>query len=208
MDVEQIQKINTLAVDLMRRGLASDREDAVRQAEAVYHSRDPEGFKSMRDTMSGVQAEGRRGDSSYTTGSSSSGNTNTNEGDLSSEKVKDILEKNTKYIISQLKAFQEKVEAMDKEIVNLRSQMSSVRASAMSAASSQGMSSVSSGNQSASGSGQREVRIQSASPEKPIPDHVVANGNANTPQGAHPRSGSYNVGDVSIEKFFYAGGKR
>ncbi len=206
MDVEQIQKINTLAVDLMRRGLASDREDAVRQAEQVYHSRDPEGFKSMRETMSGVQAEGRRGDPSYTAGSSS--NTNAGEGDLSTEKVKDILEKNTKYIITQLKAFQEKVEAMDKEIGNLRSQLSSVRASAMSAASSQGMSSVSSASPSASSSGQRVVGIQSASPEKPIPDHVVANGNANTPAGPHPRSGNYNVGDVSIEKFFYAGGKR
>ncbi len=202
MDVEQIQKINTLAVDLMRRGLASDREDAVRQAEQVYHSRDPEGFKSMRETLSGVQSEARRGDTSYT--SSSSGNTTAGEGDLSTEKVKDILEKNTKYIITQLKAFQEKVEAMDKEIVNLRSQMSSVRASAMSSANSMGTSSVNQG----SGSGQRVVGIQSASPEKPIPDHVVANGNANTPTGPHPRSGNYNVGDVSIEKFFYAGGKR
>ena len=203
MDVEQIQKINTLAVDLMRRGLASDREDAVRQAEQGYHSRDPEGFKSMRETMSGVQSEARRGDASYTAGSS--GNTNAGDGDLSSEKVKDILEKNTKYIITQLKAFQEKVEAMDKEIVTLRSQMSSVRASAMSSASTQGTSSV---GGSSSGSGQRVVGIQSASPEKPIPDHVVANGNANTPTGPHPRSGNYNVGDVSIEKFFYAGGKR
>ncbi|GEM_PF-876265 len=202
MDVEQIQKINTLAVDLMRRGLASDREDAVRQAEQVYHSRDPEGFKSMRETMSGVQSDARKSDSSYTSGSS--GNTNSGDGDLSTEKVKDILEKNTKYIITQLKAFQEKVEAMDKEIVSLRSQMSSVRASAMSSANTQGTSSVSLG----SGSGQRVVGIQSASPEKPIPDHVVANGNANTPTGPHPRSGNYNVGDVSIEKFFYAGGKR
>ncbi len=205
MDVEQIQKINTLAVDLMRRGLASDREDAVRQAEQVYHSRDPEGFKSMRETLSGVQSEARRGDASYTAGSSS--NTNSGEGDLSTEKVKDILEKNTKYIITQLKAFQEKVEAMDKEIGNLRSQLSSVRASAMSSASNTGTSSVSSGSGN-SGSGQRVVGIQSASPEKPIPDHVVANGNANTPTGPHPRSGNYNVGDVSIEKFFYAGGKR
>ncbi len=182
MDVERIQKINTLAVDLMRRGLASDREDAVKQAEAVYHNRDPEGFNSIRETMAGVKEEARRAEG----GNGAAGDNS----DLSSEKVKDILEKNTKYIITQLRAFQEKVEGMEKEIVTLRSQLSSVRAGAMSSA----------------GSG--EVRIQSASPERPVSVPASAQGSGGgSSSTSHPRSGNYNVGDVSIEKFFYAGHK-
>ena len=37
MDVENIQKINSLALSLMKQGLATDREDAVKQAERAYH---------------------------------------------------------------------------------------------------------------------------------------------------------------------------
>ena len=190
MDVERIQKINMLAVDLMRRGLASDREDAVKQAEAVYHNRDPEGFDSIRETMAGVKEEARRAEGGNVAAGDNS--------DLSSEKVKDILEKNTKYIITQLRAFQEKVEAMDKEIVTLRSQFSSVRASAMNSGSGMPVSSAGSG----------DVRIQSASPERPVSVPASAQGSGGgSSSTSHPRSGNYNVGDVSIEKFFYAGHK-
>ena len=36
MDVERIQKINNLALELMKQGLAENREDAVNQAEKIF----------------------------------------------------------------------------------------------------------------------------------------------------------------------------
>ena len=52
MDVERIQKINKLALDLMRQGLASDRDDAVVQAEKIFRAKDGE-YSSIRDRMQG-----------------------------------------------------------------------------------------------------------------------------------------------------------
>ena len=48
MDVEQIQKINQLALDLLRQGLATDREDAVRQAERIFKGQGAEGIGIAR----------------------------------------------------------------------------------------------------------------------------------------------------------------
>ena len=48
MDVELIQKINNLALDLMKQGLAQDREEAVEQAEKVYDKVYPEIEKQVK----------------------------------------------------------------------------------------------------------------------------------------------------------------
>jgi len=187
MDVEQIQKINALAVDLMKRGLATDREDAVRQAEKVYHGRDLDGgYSSMRQTMEGVNSEVRRynvENNNIPAGAAGVAS------DISQDQLKGILEKNTTFIITKFKEFQEKIEAMEREMTTLRNQMAHSRVSAPVASSSPG-----------------EVRIQSASPERPVSVPASAQG-ASSSSASHPRSGGYNVGDVSIEKFFYAGHK-
>ncbi len=51
MDVERIQKINTLALELMRKGLATDRENAVVQAEHIQRNTDTEGQAALRYTL-------------------------------------------------------------------------------------------------------------------------------------------------------------
>ena len=185
MDIEQIQKINALAVDLMKRGLASDREEAVRQAEKVYHGRDIDGgYSSMRQTMEGVNSEVRRyniENNNIPTGSAGA------TPEISQDQLKGILEKNTTFIITKFKEFQEKIETMEKEMTTLRNQMAYSRVSAPSPA-------------------QGDARIQSASPERPVSVPASAQG-SNVTSANHPRSGAYNVGDVSIEKFFYAGHK-
>ncbi|MBI2662673.1 hypothetical protein HYX11_04405 [Candidatus Woesearchaeota archaeon] len=187
MDIEQIQKINALAVDLMKRGLANDREEAVRQAEKVYHGRDIDGgYSSMRQTMEGVNSEVRRYNIENNNVPAETAGV---APEISQDQLKGILEKNTTFIITKFKEFQEKIESMEKEMATLRNQMTYSRVSAPAQSSSPG-----------------EVRIQSASPERTVSVPASAQGSSSAP-ASHPRSGGYNVGDVSIEKFFYAGHK-
>ena len=89
MDVERIQKINTLAVDLMRQGLATDREDAVMQAEKIFRNRDSEDYTSLRQTMNKVDAEVK------VASASAAGQPQ----NLSQNQISEILEKNTKFLV-------------------------------------------------------------------------------------------------------------
>ena len=57
MDVERIQKVNNLALDLMKQGLAQDREEAVVKAEEIFKGRDTEDYANIRQTMEKVQPE-------------------------------------------------------------------------------------------------------------------------------------------------------
>lgn len=165
MDVERIQKINALALDLLKQGLASSRDEAVVKAEEVFRDRDAEPYSEMRSRMN----ENR---------------TNTKDSeDLHPEKVKDILEKNTTFIVKKFKEFQEKMESMEKEIGYLRNKM------LFAGPTSKEVSSPPRG----SGEG------SSAPAAKPTQNPA--------PGATHPRSGNYNDTDVSIEKFFYMGHK-
>ncbi len=105
MDVERIQKINALALDLLKQGLASSRDEAVVKAEEVFRDRDAEPYSEMRSRMNETKTGAKDSE------------------DLHPEKVKDILEKNTTFIVKKFKEFQEKIESMEKEIGYLRNKM-------------------------------------------------------------------------------------
>ncbi|MBI2102519.1 hypothetical protein HYT55_01670 [Candidatus Woesearchaeota archaeon] len=170
MDVERIQKINSLAVELMKKGLATDRENAVVQAEQIYRNTDTEGYSSLRDTLREVKAE------------ASPKKEIESAVDLSQDQIKEILEKNTKFLVSTIKDFQEKMGNMEKELESLKTKL---RYQSIPTA--------------------KEIIVdapQQASRPRPVEQ----------PRGApttntHPRSGNYNEQDVSIEKFFYMGSK-
>ena len=51
MDVERIQKVNNLALDLIKQGLAVDREEAIAKAEQIFKERDTEDYANIRQTM-------------------------------------------------------------------------------------------------------------------------------------------------------------
>ncbi len=57
MDVERIQKINKLALDLMKQGLATSREDAVIQAERTFRDQDASDYSSIRERMEAKRPE-------------------------------------------------------------------------------------------------------------------------------------------------------
>ncbi|MBI2668470.1 hypothetical protein HYX14_01380 [Candidatus Woesearchaeota archaeon] len=172
MDVERIQKINSLALDLMKQGLASDREDAMIQAEKIFRNRGMESYDAFKDTLHKVQEE--------TQPRMSTTSSATVTPSISDDQIKDILEKNTQFIVKALKEFQERLLAMEKDVSSVKNQMSSVRETA------------------------RENAAQTVRPAVPSSSSSAAAGSSST---SHPRSGNYKEGDVSIEKFFYMGSK-
>lgn len=111
MDVERIQKINAMALELMKQGLATDREDAVVQAEKIFKTKGATDYASIRDTMQKVEQQATidtpKGDS----------------GDLSQEQLKEILEQNTKFVVRKLKEIEEKIVALEKDIASINTKM-------------------------------------------------------------------------------------
>ncbi len=166
MDVERIQKINSLALELMRKGLATDRENAVVQAEQVYRNTDTLGYASLRDTLNEVRADAAPKKDMQSTV------------DLSQDQIKDILEKNTKFLVSTIKDFQEKMGNMEKELESLKSR---VRYQSIPTAKELIV--------------EAPQQVQTIQRGKPVESTM------------HPRSGNYKEADVSIEKFFYMGSK-
>lgn len=172
MDVERIQKINKLALDLMKQGLASDRDDAVVQAEKIFKSNDGDN-QSIRQRMQATEPQ-----MSVTSSAS--------QVDLHPDKVKDILQQNSQFLVKKITEFQEQMLSMKKELDDLRQKVS--RHSAPVAA--------------------------AASTEAPKLGEVFTHNHEPKPQPppqsstSHPRSGNYKTEEVSIEKFFYMGNKR
>jgi len=178
MDVDRIQRINALALNLMKQGLAQDREDAVIQAERMVRNDTVKDYQSFKDTMQAVKAEAQP--------AAAAPQESTVQDDLHPEKIKDILQQNTQFMVKKIKEFQEKVDSLEKELAGLRTRMTyewlptaqDVRGSAQ---------------------GTEENGTVTNTPKSP----------GNPPTNAvHPRSGNYKESDVSIEKFFYMGNKK
>ena len=162
MDVERIQKINNLALELMKQGLAENREDAVTQAEKIFRNQDTGGYDCIKDSM--VVEEPKKDTQEASVQES-----------LGHDKVKQILQQNTQFIVTKFKEFQEKISKMENEIESLKSHIRSHRVPTVNDILSQ----------------KKEKEEQSV-------------GSQSTTEG-HPRSGNYKDEDVSIEKFFYYG---
>ena len=179
MDVERIQKINKLALDLMRQGLASDRDDAVVQAEKIFRVKDGE-YSSIRERMQGGP------EPLQTSAASLVLTPNTAQAaasaDLHPEKVKDILQQNSQFLVKKITEFQEQMQAMRKELDLLKQQR------------------------------MVQAAVSNAPPKLgEIPAHnpdIQRGQGAQASSDNHPRSGNYKVEEVSIEKFFYMGNKR
>jgi len=182
MDVERIQKINKLALDLMRQGLASDRDDAVVQAEKIFRSKDGE-YSSIRERMQG-------GPEPLQSAASLALTPNTVQAvasaDLHPEKVKDILLQNSQFLVKKITEFQEQMQAMRKEL----DMMKQLRMSQP----------------------QQQNAVPAGPPrlgEIPAHNPDIQRGQP-TPASAtnHPRTGNFKAEEISIEKFFYMGNKR
>ena len=166
MDVERIQKINNLALDLMKQGLATDREAAIQQAEKVFRGQDAEDYHDIKERMKDVKTEPQEEKKEAVA-------------DISQDQIKDILEQNSKFLVRKIKEFQEKIGSLEREISQLRTQMTYQKLPTV-----------------------KEV-ISNKEPNQQKTGEIPSN----SPPADHPRSGNYNDTDVSIEKFFYMGTK-
>jgi len=181
MDVERIQKINKLALDLMRQGLASDRDDAVVQAEKIFRSKDGE-YSSIRERMQGGPEPLQQSAASLALTPQSP--QAVGSADLHPEKVKDILQQNSQFLVKKITEFQEQMQAMRKELDAFKQQR------------------MVQSPQQVSNVPPKLGEIPAHNPDiqRGQPTQASANN--------HPRSGNYKVEEVSIEKFFYMGNKR
>lgn len=109
MDVERIQKVNNLALDLVKQGLAPDREQAIAQAEKIYSGRN-EDYDSIKDTLSLAEVKEKIKIKESTP-------------ELSQDQIKNILEQNTKFLVKKITQFQEQISTMEKEMQSLKSQL-------------------------------------------------------------------------------------
>lgn len=113
MDVAQVQKINALALDLLKQGLATDREDAVHQAEKVFLAKS-EGYQELRQTMGKADQQVVRQNAPQAVAS------------LTQEQLQGILEQNSQFLVKTIKEFQEKLAALQAEITVLRNRQTDV----------------------------------------------------------------------------------
>lgn len=177
MDIDRIRKINSLASELLKKGLVSDWQQASVEAEKVFKNRDQDSVNVYRETL----RETERTPASLASESIPAGASEASV-NLTDDKIKEIMEQNTAYVVKVLKEFQEKIEAMEREVAVLKNRVSTLNPSV-----------------------REMVQPRPAFEESPVPRGE--NGQAQTP-ASHPRSGNYKDSDVSIEKFFYMGAKR
>ena len=94
---------------------------------------------------------------------------------------KEILEKNTAFLVKTIKEFQEKIAVLERNVAELRSR--------------------STNNTSNYGASSAPPKLGEIHTPNPIPRGV------DTKSESHPRQGNWKSEDVSIEKFFYMGKK-
>jgi len=164
MDIDKIQKMNALAVNLMKQGLAVDREDAVEQAEKFFHDKSGDDYEAIR------QATSKGGSATMEAARSS----------LDDNQIKSILEQNSQYLVKKIREFQDKIDAMDKEVAMLKSRFSQAS---------------------------RPVAAEQPRPVQQASSAPPSSGGSGPATGDHPRSGNFKEADVSIEKIFYMGHK-
>jgi polyhydroxyalkanoate synthesis regulator phasin len=105
MDVERIQKVNNLALDLMKQGLAADREAAIKQAEGILNG--TKGSQEYADLRSSIAEEPKVSP------------------ELTQDQISEILSKNTSFMVKTIQEFNAKITAMEAEISTLKSQLNS-----------------------------------------------------------------------------------
>ena len=172
MDVERVQKINALALDLVNQGLAGDKEEAIKQAEQILTRKD---YTSLSDQVSEVKRE-------------VSGITAEEKPMiLDQERIQNILQKNTDFIVKRMKEFKEQVIEMGCNFDALRGELDIINGRIKEL-------------QLARNSAPQNTPETKS--EAPAQQQLSKNDQSN-----HPRSGNFKDNEISIEKFFYSGSK-
>ncbi len=183
MDVERIQKINNLAMDLEKQGLAANREEAIAQAEKIFTgTAESEGYTSIKEgTEQPVQQQQAEVQS-----------------ELSENSIKQILEQNTKFLVKTIKEFNEKIELLEKQVTGLKENINAHRIPTVKDLIAEEV--------QARKEPQTETNQEVEEPVQATPEPAPKPAQEEKKE-AHPRVGNFSDTDVSIEKFFYMGSK-
>jgi polyhydroxyalkanoate synthesis regulator phasin len=192
MDIERIQKINNLALDLVKKGLAQSQEEAISQAEKIFRIRNDDVHISPAGQIVKPGELENKDKVQNQSSEAESSEIKKQEEDLSQEMIKDILKKNTVFLSSKIREFTERVQELEKEISSLKAKFEMNQYS----------------NQQRS---VNNVQAEKSNVETTTTVQDSTNQQAKQPASngnvSHPRSGNYDGSDVSIEKFFYAGNR-
>ena len=215
MDVEKIQELNNLASNLLSQGLAENKEEAMAQAENILNGKKTE--------EQDANQQKREDEDNMNVKSNVRGfpDKNYSSNELSSERVQDILEKNTKYVVKALKEFQTKIEMMERKFMMVEKEMMNLKRSLPATPIVEEVSQAPSieispanevdsvGPVSPIEDPVSKVEDSVAAPEQ-VPKKEVSNngGSAENSNDPHPKVGRYDDEDVSVENIFYMGSKR
>ena len=193
MNVERIQKINNLALDLMKQGLAADRDEAIAQAEKIFSSTDNEAYTSMKETLQKVNSNTHHKQDINDNDSINQ----IQKAELSQSKIEEILDKNTIFLVKTIKNFQEKIDLLEKELSVVKNKINYTKLPTVRDIVSK----------------PTEEKVVEPNKLEKNPSEVTTKENSQSTKEvkesneSHPRVGNYNDTDVSIEKFFYMGSK-
>ena len=127
MDVDKIQKINKLALDLVKQGLATDHEDAVAQAERIYHGNTNSDYQDFRRNYNEIRGSSTTPGATQSERVSAPSPQSTVVPELSQDKIQEIMEKNTRFIVEKMKEFQDKVTTLEAELAILKTKLNYAR---------------------------------------------------------------------------------
>ena len=176
MDVEKIQKVNNLALDLVKQGLAADREEAIAQAEKIFQNQDTKEYDELKETLEGVNEDKKPVEEKK----------EVTESGLSQDEIKEILQKNTTFIVQKFKEYNEKIASLERDLGEIRTKMTYNKLPIAQEVKKK-----------------EEITVNEAT-EVPAPQPKTQEEKKEAAPN-HPRSGNYSDSDVSIEKFFYMG---
>ncbi len=179
MDVEQVQRINDLAVNLMKQGLVKDRDEAILQAQEILNSEQDLPTFNVNQTQKEEESA------------------------LTEDQIKQILQQNSEFLVQTIKEFNRKIESLENQVSHLRKEVSQQRLPTVDELiekEKQDKSEVSQIQQS-------EPTEPVSETAAPVPEPSPEVAPTEDKSESHPRSGNYNDNDVSIEKFFYMGPK-
>lgn len=94
MDIDRIQKVNMLADNLVKQGLASDKDDAIRQAERIYDVQTPSRVEVVEETLAPKQDA------------------------MTEERLHEILEKNTQFLVKTIKDFSKRLNEIEQKLAS------------------------------------------------------------------------------------------
>ncbi|MBS3113167.1 hypothetical protein J4418_03740 [Candidatus Woesearchaeota archaeon] len=189
--IEDIQKINKLAKEMLIHGMATSLDEAVSKAQNTL--RDSGSitidFSHMKQKV--MEQKENKKEISEEESIKSTPDSVLAQGPEQRITWQEAMTKNTQYVVGQFKSYQELFENIGKEIMLLKREI-------------QGLKNNQSSFRVPEINKEQVINIE----DRPVTPTIQRQSYAEEKKPeSHPRQGSYTPGDVSIEKFFYYGNK-